>query len=105
MPLLTLAVTIPLAGAVLAAALPARLERAPQRIALAASALALLCLLATWARFDPGRGMQLVEEATWIPSLDVAWRLGGRRDGPGPERDVVDPLPGQRDLRRGPRGR
>jgi len=76
MPLLTLAVTIPLAGAVLAAALPARLERAPERIALAASFLALACLLATWARFDPARGMQLVEEATWIPSLDVAWRLG-----------------------------
>ncbi len=76
MPLLTLAVTIPIAAAVLAAALPARLERAPQRIALAASFLALACLLATWARFDPDRGMQLVEEATWIPSLDVAWRLG-----------------------------
>jgi NADH-quinone oxidoreductase subunit M len=27
-------------------------------------------------RFDTGRGMQLVEEATWIPSLDVAWRVG-----------------------------
>lgn len=76
MPLLSLAVTVPLLGAALAALLPARLERAPQFIALAASGLALAAVAGTWARFDGGQGMQLVEEATWIPSLDVAWRLG-----------------------------
>jgi len=75
-PLLTLAVVIPLAGAVLAAALPARLSTAPRVIALSASALSLAALLGTLSRFDPAAGMQLVEEATWIPSLDVAWRLG-----------------------------
>ena len=76
MPLLTLAVTIPLLGAVLAAALPARASRLPQAIALLASGLSLAALLGTLARFDRERGMQVVEEATWIPSLDVAWRLG-----------------------------
>ena len=76
MPLLTLAVVIPLAGAVLAALLPARLVRAPRLIALGATALALVALAWTLVRFDTGKGMQLVEEATWIPSLDVAWRLG-----------------------------
>jgi NADH-quinone oxidoreductase subunit M len=76
MPLLTLAVAIPLAGAVLAALLPARLAAAPRAIALAGTALALLSVAATWARFDAGEGMQLVEEAEWIPSIDVAWRLG-----------------------------
>ena len=68
--------TIPLAGAVLAAFLPARMTRAPQVIALAAASFSLAALLGTLARFHPDRGMQLVEEATWIPSLDVAWRLG-----------------------------
>jgi len=76
MPLLTLSVAIPLVGALLAAALPARLERAPRAIALGAALLSLLAIAAVWARFDPASGMQLVEEATWIPSLDVAWRLG-----------------------------
>jgi len=76
MPLLTFAVAIPLAGAVLAGALPARLVRAPRIIALTCTLLALASLLATLARFDAGAGMQLVEEATWIPTLDVAWRLG-----------------------------
>jgi NADH-quinone oxidoreductase subunit M len=76
MPLLTLAVTIPLLGAALAATLPLRFARLPRAIALGAGALSLLALLGTLLRFDPDRGMQLVEEATWIPSLDVAWRLG-----------------------------
>jgi NADH-quinone oxidoreductase subunit M len=76
MPLLTLAIAIPLLGAALLAVVPARAEAAPRIVALAGSALSLLAIAATWARFDFGRGMQLVEEATWIPSIDVAWRLG-----------------------------
>ncbi|HEV2075009.1 MAG TPA: NADH-quinone oxidoreductase subunit M, partial [Thermoleophilaceae bacterium] len=72
---LTLAVVLPLAGAALAALLPVRLERAPRAIALAASALSFACLIATWIRYDTGAGFQLVEEAEWIPSIDVAWRL------------------------------
>jgi NADH-quinone oxidoreductase subunit M len=76
MPWLTLAVALPAAGALLAALLPARTAAAPRLIALGAAALSLLCLLATLLRFDAGEGMQLVEEATWIPSIDVAWRLG-----------------------------
>lgn len=75
MPLLTLAVLLPLAGAVIAALLPARAQAAPRIVALAASALSLAALAGTVARFDTGRGLQLVEEATWVPSLDVAWRL------------------------------
>ena len=76
MPLLTIAVLVPLLGAVVAAVLPARVTSGPRIVALSASAISLGALLATLARFDTGRGMQLVEEATWIPSLDVAWRLG-----------------------------
>jgi len=76
MPWLTVAVVIPLLGAGLVAALPARLSGAPRPVALTTGAASLLALLLTAARFDPDVGMQLVEEATWIPSLDVAWRLG-----------------------------
>ena len=76
MPLLSIAVAVPLAAAALVAVLPRRLVRAPQLIAATATGVSLAALLATWARFDEGRGMQLVEELRWIPSLDVAWRLG-----------------------------
>ena len=76
MPLLSLAILIPLIGAIAAALLPARMTAAPRVIASTASALSLAALLATLARFDTAAGMQLVEEATWIPSLDVAWRVG-----------------------------
>lgn len=76
MPLLTIAVAVPLLGAIAAGVLPSRHARAPRWIALGASAISFAALLATLGRFDPDDGMQLVEEATWIPSLDVAWRLG-----------------------------
>jgi len=76
MPWLTLAVAVPLLGAALTAAGPARFAAAPRAIALGCAGLSLLALAITAARFEPGAGMQLVEEATWIPSLDVAWRLG-----------------------------
>ncbi|UJA21816.1 NADH-quinone oxidoreductase subunit M [Thermoleophilia bacterium SCSIO 60948] len=76
MPLLTTAVALPLLAAVVVGLVPARAARAPRALALVTSALVLGALIATWARFDAGAGMQLVEEATWIPSIDVAWRLG-----------------------------
>ena len=75
MPLLTLSVVIPLLAAAAAPLLPARAARAPRLVAIVASSASLVCIAATWVRFDSGRGMQLVEEAEWIPSLDVAWRL------------------------------
>ena len=76
MPLLTLSVVIPLAAAAALALAPARARSLPHRLALAASSLSLLCIAATWVRFDRREGMQLVEEASWIPTLDVSWRLG-----------------------------
>jgi len=76
MPWLTIAVAAPLIAAALAPLLPARPGRAPLLLALGATAVSAVALAATWIRFDSSRGMQLVEEATWIPSIDVAWRLG-----------------------------
>ena len=76
MPWLTLAIAAPLLGAALAPLLPARASRLPFAVASTATAVSAIALVATWVRFDTGRGMQLVEEATWIPTLDVAWRVG-----------------------------
>ena len=76
MPWLTISIAVPLLAAALLALAPARATRLPQAVALAATALSALALGVSTARFDAGAGMQLVEEATWIPSLDVAWRVG-----------------------------
>jgi NADH-quinone oxidoreductase subunit M len=76
MPWLTLSIAIPVLAAAAAPLLPARPSRLPQAVALAATALSGLALIATAVRFDTGSGMQLVEEATWIPSIDVSWRVG-----------------------------
>jgi NADH-quinone oxidoreductase subunit M len=76
MPWLTITVAAPLLAAALAPLLPARAGRLPQALAGAATAVSAAGLIVTWTRFDTGDGMQLVEEATWIPSIDVAWRLG-----------------------------
>jgi NADH-quinone oxidoreductase subunit M len=76
MPWLTFSIALPLLAAGAMPFLPARASRGPYGLALGATALSLLALIVTAARFDTGRGMQLVEEATWIPSIDVAWRVG-----------------------------
>src|SRR5919106_1217122 len=76
MPWLTLAIAAPLLGAALAPLLPARASRLPFAVASTATVVSATALVATWMRFETGTGMQLVEEATWIPTLDVAWRVG-----------------------------
>jgi NADH-quinone oxidoreductase subunit M len=76
MPWLTLAIVAPLLGSALAPLLPRRPSRLPFLLAVGATAVSAVALGATWVRFDTGQGMQLVEEATWIPTIDVAWRLG-----------------------------
>lgn len=76
MPWLTIAIAAPLVGSVLCLALPAQSSRLPFAVALTGSILSAAALVITAVRFDPDTGMQLVETATWIPSLDVAWRVG-----------------------------
>jgi len=76
MPWLTLCIAIPLAASGLCALLPRRAHATPRWLALTATAASGACLAVTWARFDAGAGMQLVEQARWIPTLDVSWRVG-----------------------------
>ena len=76
MPWLTISVIAPLLLAAAMPLLPARPSRLPQALALTGTAISALGLVVSLTRFDPDQGMQLVEEATWVPTLDVAWRLG-----------------------------
>ncbi|MEQ8346227.1 MAG: NADH-quinone oxidoreductase subunit M [Sneathiellaceae bacterium] len=75
--MLTLAIFLPLLGALALVALPGAAEARLRQVAVAAAALPLLLLLAAWWRFDPaGPAFQSVAEAPWVPSLGVAWRVG-----------------------------
>ncbi|MGA0587932.1 complex I subunit 4 family protein [Dyella sp. KRB-257] len=77
--MLTLAILVPLLGALALAFLPNASEAQIRRIAIGVAALPLLLLLVVWARFDTSAGaaaFQQVEVIPWIPSLGVAWRVG-----------------------------
>lgn len=76
MPWLTLSIAAPLLAAALCPLLPSRPSAVPETFALTATAISAVALIATLIRFDTGKGMQLVEQARWIPSIDVAWRVG-----------------------------
>ena len=68
------------AVAVSAPAPPARWARVSeqqlQAAATAVSAIPLVLLAVTWLRFEATGGFELVEAARWIPTLDVAYRVG-----------------------------
>ncbi len=76
MPWISLTIAAPLLAAAAVPFLPIRWTAAPRWLALLATAVSAVALAVTWSRFDASRGMQLVEEAEWIPTLDVAWRVG-----------------------------
>lgn len=75
--MLTAAIFVPLAGALLLA-LWRPGERAARAVGVATSAVPLVLLSWAWLRFDAaGREMfQLVEQASWIPSVGAAYRVG-----------------------------
>ena len=74
--MLTVAVFTPLLGAVLLLLLRRASPVTQRRTALVAAAVPLVLLLAAWLRFDGTGGFELVESATWIPSLGVAYTVG-----------------------------
>jgi len=75
-PIVSLITFIPLVGAVVAALIPRNREREIKWISVIISFVPLLLSIIMWALFDPGEGMQFVEEALWIPTLDVYFRVG-----------------------------
>jgi NADH-quinone oxidoreductase subunit M len=75
--MLTLAIFIPLFGALALACMPKVSEGQVRFLAVAAATLPLALLLVVWWQFDAaGQTFQSVAEARWIPSLGVAWRVG-----------------------------
>ena len=73
--MLTLAILVPLLGALALAALPT-LEARAREIATALAALPLALLLLVWATYDATGGFSARAEIPWIPSLGIAWRAG-----------------------------
>jgi NADH-quinone oxidoreductase subunit M len=75
---LTLAVFLPLAGAVVVALLPRGRDGLLRGTALAVTLLALLVGAGTLARFDDaaGRTMQFQVQRSWIPSVGATYHLG-----------------------------
>lgn len=77
LPLLTILLSLPVAGAVLIAFLPGRHARWARGVAIAASALTLLLAWGLLLRFDTALGgLQLLEQATWNPRLGTSFALG-----------------------------
>ena len=75
-PFLTLITFIPLVGVVIVALIPANREREIKWFSVILSTIPLVLSIVMWALFDPGQGMQFAEEALWIPTLDVYYRMG-----------------------------
>ena len=66
-------VLLPLAGACLLVAVPARYARG---LALGVTLAEALVALGLWWAFDPTLGMQLRSSAAWIPAYGVRYTVG-----------------------------
>ncbi len=76
LPIVSIAVFLPLLGAILIMAVPRTSVRLAHGIGIAASGLTLVVTLWMWARgVDPG-GFAQVEEIAWIPAIGAAYRVG-----------------------------
>jgi NADH-quinone oxidoreductase subunit M len=76
-PLLTLLVVLPLAGAAVIAMIGREREDLIQRVALAASVVVFGFTLLLWMRFDPSSAdFQFVERYRWIPAFGIDYFVG-----------------------------
>ncbi len=75
--LLTALIFLPLCGATIALAFPRGEHNGVRGFALAVGLVDFVLSLWLWSRFDPrGTGMQLQEQASWIPSFGIQYLLG-----------------------------
>lgn len=75
MPLISVTIFLPLAGAILLVALRDPAPRVAHGIGIAAAGLSLIGTIAIWAR-GAGADFTQIEEVRWIPSLGAAYRVG-----------------------------
>jgi NADH-quinone oxidoreductase subunit M len=77
MPLLTMLMLVPVAGAVAISAVSSQQEAAIRRIALTTSLMAFGVTCVLWARFDPtSADFQFVERHGWIPTFGISYAVG-----------------------------
>ena len=74
-PLLTITTFLPVVGALVVMVLRPKKTETAYAIGIATTALTLLSAILIWVRgFGPG--LSQIEEFSWIPSIDIAYRLG-----------------------------
>ncbi len=77
LPLLTLLIVLPAAGAVVVAFLPAESAAVHRAVAMVAAVATFLVAVAMAGAFEAGEaGFQLEETALWIPQWGISYRLG-----------------------------
>jgi NADH-quinone oxidoreductase subunit M len=75
-PFLTLIIFIPLVAAIIVALIPPEREREIKWFSVIVSLIPLVLSIIVWVLLRPGGGMQFVEEAAWIPTLNAYYRMG-----------------------------
>jgi NADH-quinone oxidoreductase subunit M len=75
-PFLTLITFIPLVAAVIVILIPGNREREIKWFSVLVSLIPLVLSIVMWVLFQTGGGMQFVEEAMWIPTLNAYYRMG-----------------------------
>ncbi len=74
--MLSVAIFLPLAGAIALLLVKGFTERTARLFAIATSVVPLVVMVAAWVRFDGGAEFDLVESVPWIPTLGVGYRVG-----------------------------
>lgn len=74
--MLTASIVIPAAASVAVLAFPRERERLARWFAFGVSLVPLTLVIVAWVRFEGGPGFELVESASWIPSIGVTYQLG-----------------------------
>ncbi|MEJ2560015.1 MAG: NADH-quinone oxidoreductase subunit M, partial [Anaerolineae bacterium] len=76
-PFLTLITFIPLVGAIIVALIPGNREREIKWFSVLVSLVPLVLSIVLWALYvQTSGGMQFMEEAMWIPTLNAYYRMG-----------------------------
>ncbi|VAW22495.1 NADH-ubiquinone oxidoreductase chain M [hydrothermal vent metagenome] len=76
LPLLSIAVFLPLVGAVVVMVAPQKSARLAHTISIVTTAATFLVTLWIWARGIVPGGFAQIEEISWIPAIGAAYRLG-----------------------------
>ena len=74
--MLTVTIFLPLVAAGVLLTMREASEARQRGVAVTAAAIPFVLLLVAWARFEGTGGFELVEQATWIPSLGVSYTVG-----------------------------